>query len=70
MTIKEMAIERAPYTKEDSWNRIKACINTQTSFESGANTVLEEIEKAIASSDNPLTKLDAVVKVIEELKGK
>ena len=44
-SIKEKAEERAPYTKTDSWDRIKAAINAQTSFEAGANYVLEEIEE-------------------------
>lgn len=44
-SIKEKAEERAPYTKIDSWDRIKAAINAQTSFEAGANYVLETIEK-------------------------
>ena len=44
-SIKEKAEERAPYTKTDSWGRIKAAINAQTSFEAGANYVLDEIEK-------------------------
>lgn len=38
-------------------------------YKDGANVVLKEIEKAISSSDNPLAKLGAVVKVIEKLKG-
>lgn len=36
----------------------------------GAYAVLEEVEKAIASSDNSLAKLDAVAEVIEKLKEK
>ena len=43
-SIKEKAEERAPYTKTNSWDRIKAAINAQTSFEAGANYVLGEIE--------------------------
>lgn len=46
-SIKEKAEERAPYTKKDSWDRIKAAINAQTSFEAGANYVLEQIEQLI-----------------------
>lgn len=44
-SIKEKAEERAPYTKTDSWDRIKAAINAQTSFEEGANYVLEQLEE-------------------------
>ena len=43
-SIKEKAEEYAPYTREDSWNRIKAAINAQTSFEAGANYVIECFE--------------------------
>ena len=46
-SIKEKSVERAPYTKKDSWDRIKAAINAQTSFEAGANYVLDEIEKLL-----------------------
>ena len=35
----------------------------------GANDIIEEIEKAIEASDNPLAKLGYVVDVIEQLKG-
>ena len=42
---KEKAEEYAQYTKDDSCHRIRAAINAQTSFEAGANYVLEEIEK-------------------------
>ena len=44
-SIKEKSVERAPYTKNDSWDRIKAAINAQTSFEAGANYVLDAIEE-------------------------
>lgn len=44
-SIKEKAEEHAPYTREDSWSRIQRSIIAQTSFEAGANYVLEQIEK-------------------------
>lgn len=66
-SIKEKAEERAPYTKEDSWNRIKAAINAQTSFEAGANYVLEEIEKLLDEFTNYEDSL-IVRRVIEQLK--
>jgi hypothetical protein len=43
-SIKEAAEEHSPYTREDSWNRVLKCIIAQTSFEAGANYVLEQIE--------------------------
>ena len=67
-SIKEKAEERAPYTKEDSWNRIKAAINAQTSFEAGANYVLEQVEMLLNSQkfvDNPSQEL---YELIEQLK--
>lgn len=48
-SIKEKAKEHAPYTREDSWNKIQRCEIAQTSFEAGANYVIEEIEKVIHS---------------------
>lgn len=51
-SIKEKAEEHAPYTENDSWNRIKAAINAQVSFETGGNYVLDEIEKKLPSEDD------------------
>ena len=62
-SIKEKAEERAPYTKTDSWNRIKAAINAQISFEAGANYVLECIEEATNICFD-----EALRNVIEQLK--
>lgn len=68
-SIKEKAEERAPYTKTDSWGRIKAAINAQTSFEAGANYVLECIEDIIVSNeDNTLNMARCLVDCIEQLK--
>lgn len=46
-SIKEKSVEYAPYTENDSWSRIERCEIAQISFESGANYVLEEIEKLV-----------------------
>ena len=51
-SIREKAVERAPYTKEDSWDRIKAAINAQTSYEAGANYVLGILETELPLEDN------------------
>ena len=68
-SIKEKAEERAPYTKTDSWDRIKAAINAQTSFEAGANYVLDEIETIIkADLGNYKSQLDRIKNIIEQLK--
>jgi hypothetical protein len=74
-SIKEKSEERAPYTREDSWDRIKAAINAQTSFEAGGNYVLEEIEKVIKSDrilGHPFPSLEMrynqIISVIEQLK--
>lgn len=44
-SIKQKAEEHAPYTKNDSWVKTQRCIIAQTSFEAGANYVLDAIEK-------------------------
>lgn len=67
-SIKEKAEERAPYTKTDSWGKIKAAINAQTSFGAGANYVLDEIEKCVKSSSNSRLKIDTIKQIIEQLK--
>jgi hypothetical protein len=62
-SIKEKSEEHAPYTREDSWNKTQRCIIAQTSFEAGANYVLECIEEATnICFDEELRK------VIEQLK--
>lgn len=77
-SIKEKAKERAPYTKTDSWDRIKAAINAQTSFEAGANYVLDEIEEFMKdlelgnSAEEKFYKLDIMADIhgfIEQLKS-
>ena len=66
-SINEKAEERAPYTKTDSLNRIKAAINAQTSFEAGANYVLDEIENSLQEFTNYEDSL-IIRRIIEELK--
>lgn len=62
-SIKEKSEEHAPYTREDSWNKTQRCIIAQTSFEAGANYVLEQIEEVTnICFDEELRK------VIEQLK--
>lgn len=75
-SIKEKAEEHAPYTREDSWNKIQRCMIAQTSFEAGANYVLNEIENVIKSDrilGNPFPSLkiryDQIISVIEQLKS-
>ena len=46
-SIKEKSEEHAPYTRGDSWNKAQKCIIAQTSFEAGANYVLDAIEQLI-----------------------
>ena len=67
-SIKEKAEERAPYTKTDSWDRIKAAINAQTSFEAGTNYVLDVIADVINQPMNDYLVLGELKKVIEQLK--
>ena len=69
-SIKEKAEERAPYTKTDSWGRIKAAINAQTSFEAGANYVLDAIIECMPKthSFNPNEAIDIIASRIKELK--
>ena len=76
-SIKEKAEERAPYTKKDSWDRIKAAINAQTSFEAGANYALDAIEEfmdnlCFGSNDAEMFYKDLkanIHKFIEQLKS-
>lgn len=68
-SIKEKAKEHAPYTREDSWNKTQMCIIAQTSFEAGANYVLEQIEDIIVNNeDNTLNMARCLVDCIEQLK--
>ena len=68
-SIKQKAEEHAPYTENDSWNKIQRCEIAQTSFEAGANYVLEQIEKLIyekhVEGNLPLFDL---TKMIDKLK--
>ena len=67
-SIKEKAEEYAPYTREDSWNRAQKCIIAQTSFEDGANYVLDKVKILLNSQrfvDNPSQEL---FELIEQLK--
>lgn len=71
-SIKEKAEEHAPYTREDSWNRTQKCIIAQTSFEAGANYVLEEIERIVNSAiENksmtiPTWRLNFIIKQLKK----
>ena len=67
-SIKEKAEEHAPYTENDSWNKIQRCEIAQTSFETGANYVLDEIEKCLKSSSSSRLKIDTIKQIIEQLK--
>lgn len=68
-SIKEKAEERAPYTKTDSWGRIKAAINAQTSFEAGANYVLDEVECILENKELDCEEIcDELIALIEQLK--
>lgn len=69
-SIKEMAEEHAPYTENDSWNRIKAAINAQISFEAGGNYVLDAITQCMPKthSFNPNEVIDVIASMIKELK--
>lgn len=67
-SIKEKAAEHAPYTKNDSWNRIQRCEIAQISFETGANYVIEQVELLLNSQrfvDSPSQEL---YELIEQLK--
>lgn len=72
-TIKELSEAHAPINKEDSWDKTQKQILKQTSFECGANAMLEEIDKHIRKYHfkNPFdaTAIDLLDK-IKELKGK
>lgn len=68
-SIKEKSEERAPYTKEDSWDRIKAAINAQTSFEAGANYVLDEVEYILENKELDCEEIcDELIALVEQLK--
>ena len=68
-SVKEQAKEHAPYTREDSWSRIQKCIIAQTSFEAGANYVLEEIDEFMKDSPHvSYTSYTAIKEMIEQLK--
>ena len=67
-SIKEKAEEHAPYTENDSWNKAQKCIIAQTSFEAGANYVLEEIQSCIDRHEDGCLALEAIILTIDELK--
>lgn len=67
-SIKEKAEEYAPYTREDSWNKTQKCIIAQTSFEAGANYVLDTITDVINQPMNDYLVLGELKKVILQLK--
>lgn len=70
-SVKEKAEERAPYTREDSWNKAQKCIIAQTSFEAGANYVIAEIERVLSSNGGTSRLEIAIIKdVIDKLKEK
>ena len=66
-SIKEKAEEHAPYTRENSWIRTQKCIIAQTSFEAGANYVLEQIDKQLVEFSNFEDTL-IISRTIEQLK--
>lgn len=66
-SIKEKSEEHAPYTRGDSWNKAQKCIIAQTSFEAGANYVLDHLSKTIAVSDDSYL-LSNLKKLILQLK--
>ena len=68
-SIKEKAEEHAPYTEEDSWNKIQRCEIAQTSFEAGANYVLAQVEILLNSQrfvDNPSQELFELIKQLKK----
>ncbi len=75
-SIRGKAEEHAPYTKEDSWNWIKTAINAQTSFEAGANYVLDAINDVLshprrfANDDISISEamIVEITKIVEQLK--
>lgn len=76
-SIKEKSEEHAPYTREDSWNKAQRCIIAQTSFEAGANYVLEQIEQALTPQKcltdigidvSPEALIKTALQTIEQLK--
>ena len=74
ISIQEMAEIHAPITKDDTFDKVRKQILKQTSFESGANTVLVEIEKAMNLGEPPylisVEQAYSIVKNrIKELKG-
>lgn len=69
-SIKEKAEEHAPYTREDSWSRTQKCIIAQTSFEAGANYVLDAIIECLPKTPayNPNEVIDIIVSKVKQLK--
>ena len=68
-SIKEKAEEHAPYTENDSWNRTQKCIIAQTSFETGANYVLDVVECILEDKDLDCEeKCNELIALVEQLK--
>ena len=67
-SIKEKSEEHAPYTREDSWNRTQKCIIAQTSFEAGANYVLECFESILPFVAKKGIIYGKIKETIEQLK--
>ena len=69
-TIKEMAEAHAPIERNEDWNKTQKQILKQTSFECGANAVLEMIESCYDKNDSLCVIAHKVLSKIQELKGK
>lgn len=67
-SIKEKAEEHAPYTREDSWSKTQKCIIAQTSFEAGANYVLECFESILPFVAKKGLIYGRIKETIEQLK--
>lgn len=68
-SIKEKSEEHAPYTREDSWDKTQRCIIAQTSFEAGANYVLEQVDYILMDRDLDCEETcDSLFALIEQLK--
>ena len=67
-SIKEKSKEHAPYTREDSWDKTQRCIIAQTSFEAGANYVLEQFESILPFVATKGIIYGKIKETIEQLK--
>lgn len=68
-SIKEKSKEHAPYTREDSWDKTQRYIIAQTSFEAGANYVLEIVESILEDKELDVEETyDKIYETIKQLK--